>query len=80
MRKHPVLACLLNLILVGTGYMYVGQIGKGVLILLLGLVFGIVGLGILIIPLSIWAMYDVYRIARMMNRSWKKTMQRATSG
>ena len=60
MRKDPILASLLNLLLVGTGHMYVGQLGKGILILALGIVFWMVSFGIANIPLVLWAIYDVY--------------------
>ena len=68
MHKDPILASLLNLLLVGTGHMYVGQLAKGVLILALGIVFWMVSYGILNIPLVIWAMYDVYGIAKKLDR------------
>ena len=67
MRKDPILASLLNLLLVGTGYMYLGQLTKGILILALGIVFWMVSFGILNIPLILWAMYDVYRAAKKSN-------------
>lgn len=78
MRKLPVFACLLNLVLVGVGYMYLGQFGKGALILLIAVALGMLGLGILIIPLTIWAMYDAYQVAKKLNRFLKKGMQRTT--
>lgn len=71
MRKDPILASLLNLLLVGTGHMYVGQLGKGILILVLGILFWMVSFGILNIPLVLWAMYDVYGAAKNSNRPAK---------
>ncbi len=68
MHKDPILASLLNLLLVGTGHMYVGQLGKGILILALGIVFWTVSLGIANIPLVLWAMYDVYGTAKKLNQ------------
>jgi len=68
MRKDPILASLLNLLLVGTGHMYVGQLGKGILLLVLGIVFWMVSFGIANIPLVLWAMYDVYGTAKNLNR------------
>ena len=68
MRKDPILACLLNLLLVGTGHIYVGQLCKGILILALGIVFWMVGLGLANIPLVIWAMYDVYGAAKKLSQ------------
>jgi len=63
-RKDPILASLLNLLLVGTGHIYVGQLGKGILVLALGIVFWMVSFGILNVPLVLWAMYDVYGTAK----------------
>ena len=68
MQKDPILASLLNLLLVGTGHMYVGQLGKGILILALGIAFWMVSFGILNIPLVLWAMYDVYGTAKKLNQ------------
>ena len=68
MQKDPILASLLNLLLVGTGHMYVGKLTKGILVLALGIVFWMVSFGILNIPLVLWAMYDVYGTAKKMNR------------
>ena len=42
MRKDPTLASLLNLFLLGTGHMYLGQIAKGVLILAVGVALGMI--------------------------------------
>ncbi len=71
MRKDPTLACLLNLLLLGTGHMYLGHIAKGVLILAVG-----VALGMIVWPATVlvvvWAMYDAYKTAKKMNRAVKK--------
>ena len=68
MRKDPTLACLLNLLLLGTGHIYLGQVTKGLLILAVG-----VALGMIVWPatvlVAIWAMYDAYKIAKKMNRA-----------
>ena len=69
MRKDPTLACLLNLLLVGTGHVYLGQIGKGILIFALAIAFLMFSLGIANIPLIIWAMFDAYSIGKKMNQS-----------
>ncbi len=67
MRKDPTLACLLNLLLLGTGHIYLGQIAKGLLILAVG-----VALGMIVWPatilVAIWAMYDAYKTAKKMNQ------------
>ena len=71
MRKDPILASLLNLLLVGTGHIYVGQLCKGILVLALGIVFWMVSFGILNVPLVLWAMYDAYSAAKKMDRPEK---------
>jgi TM2 domain-containing membrane protein YozV len=71
MRKDPTLACLLNLLLLGIGHMYLGQVVKGLLILVVG-----VALGMIVWPATIlvvvWAMYDAYKTAKKMNHAVKK--------
>ena len=71
MRKDPTLACLLNLLLLGTGHMYLGQIAKGLLILAVG-----VALGMIVWPATIlvvvWAMYDAYKTAKKMDHAVRK--------
>ncbi|NQT03214.1 MAG: hypothetical protein HQ580_14395 [Planctomycetes bacterium] len=66
--KDPTLACLLNLLLLGSGHMYLGKIAKGILILVLG-----VGTGMVVWPVSvliiIWAMYDAYKNAKKVNQA-----------
>ncbi len=74
MRKDPALACLLNLLLVGTGHMYLGQVAKGIVIMALGVVLGVPTMGILAVPLVIWAMYDAHRIAKKMNQAETKPL------
>ena len=79
MRKDPILACLLNLIVVGTGHMYLGRLGKGLVILAMGIVLlmltGWIGPAIL----CAWAMFDAYSTAKKMNGSRKKTMPDSTT-
>ena len=77
MRKDPILACLLNLLLLGTGHIYLGQTGKGVLILAIGIVLGMF-VWIAAVPLIIWAMYDAYKTAQKMNQSVRKTLAERT--
>ena len=63
MSKDPTLACLLNLLLLGTGHIYLGQVTKGLLILAVG-----VALGLIVWPatvlVAVWAMYDAYKTAK----------------
>ena len=78
MRKDPTLACLLNLLLVGSGHMYLKQVTKGLIILAIGVALGLTTWGIAIIPLVIWAMYDAYKTANKMNRSVRKPLPETT--
>ena len=72
MRKDPILACLLNLLLVGTGHIYLGQIWKGVIIFAIGIVLAMF-IPIVAVPLVIWAMFDAYSTAKKMDQPEKKT-------
>lgn len=72
MRKDPMLACLLNLLLVGTGHIYLGQTGKGLLILAIGILLWMF-IWPAAIPLVIWAMFDAYNTAKKMNQTVSKT-------
>lgn len=73
MRKDPILACLLNLLLLGAGHMYLGHTAKGVLMLAVG-----IAVGMIVWPatalVTIWAMYDAYKIAKKMNQSMRKNL------
>lgn len=66
--KEPVLACLLNLLLLGAGYMYLGQVGKGFLWLFIGFVTALITLGIGGFVVLAWVMYDSYQLADKMNK------------
>jgi TM2 domain-containing membrane protein YozV len=77
MSKDPTLACLLNLLLLGTGHMYLGQVAKGLLILALGLAVGMVVWPATAL-VAVWAMYDAYKTAKKMNRSSKTTVAEKT--
>ncbi len=78
MHKDPTLACLLNLLLLGTGHMYLGQVAKGLLILVVGIV-----LGMIVWPatalVAIWAMYDAYKTAQKMNQAARKRVAEKTT-
>ncbi|MHC4126277.1 MAG: hypothetical protein ACYSRR_07480 [Planctomycetota bacterium] len=68
MRKDPALASLLNLLLIGTGHMYLGQVTKGLLILAVGIALGMIVWPATIL-VAVWAMYDAYKAAQKMNRA-----------
>jgi len=73
MRKDPTLACLLNLLLLGTGHIYLGQVGKGLLILAVGIALGMI-LWPATILVAVWAMFDAYNTAKKMNQSLRKNV------
>ncbi len=77
MRKDPTLACLLNLLLLGTGHVYLGQIAKGVLILAVGVALGMIAWPATVL-VAVWAMYDAYKTAKKMNQVWRKTLAERT--
>jgi TM2 domain-containing membrane protein YozV len=68
MRKDPVLASLLNLLLLGTGHMYLGQVAKGLLILAVGIALGMIVWPATIL-VAVWAIYDAYKTAQKINRA-----------
>jgi TM2 domain-containing membrane protein YozV len=78
MRKDPTLACLLNLLLLGTGHMYLGQVAKGLLIMAVG-----IALGMIVWPatalVAIWAMYDAYKTAKKINQAARKRVAEKTT-
>lgn len=67
--KNPTTACLLNLLLLGAGYFYLGRAGKGIGLLLLAIVFGLLTYGVGTLCILIYAMVDCYSTAEKMNRS-----------
>ncbi len=77
MRKDPTLACLLNLLLLGTGHMYLGQVTKGLLILAVGVALGMIAWPATAL-VAIWAMYDAYKTAKKMNLARRKTLAEGT--
>ncbi len=67
-EKNPVLAAILSLVIVGVGQIYNGQIVKGIILLVVTVIFGLTGIG-LIISFIIWvfAIYDAYNTAQRIN-------------
>lgn len=62
--KSAVTACLLSLVLVGLGQMYLGQAAKGLLMLLGAVVIGAVTLGVATVLIWIIAAVDAYKIGK----------------
>jgi TM2 domain-containing membrane protein YozV len=75
--KNPGIAAVLSFLFVGLGQIYNGQIGKGVLFIILGVVC--IGLAFFIIGLIagpilwIYSIYDAYKTADKINRGLVKT-------
>ena len=72
MRKDPILACLLNLLLLGIGHMYLGQVAKGLLILAVGIALGMFAWPATAV-VAVWAMYDAYKIAKEMGQPVRRS-------
>jgi TM2 domain-containing membrane protein YozV len=76
-HKNEGLAAILSFIFVGLGQIYNGQIGKGLLFLIIGIIFAaliIILIGIpLYIILWIYNIYDAYNTAKKINAGLIKT-------
>lgn len=66
--KEPMAACLFNLLLLGAGYFYLGQVKKGFLWLLIGFIAALATWGIGGFIVLGWVMYDSYQMAEKMNK------------
>lgn len=81
------LAGLVGVLFMGVGQMYVGRIGRGIVILLSGILTGIlffvamvgaffsigIALGIVRLSLWIWQMYDALKLTRLYNDALQST-------
>ena len=76
-RKNPGLAAVLSFFIPGLGQIYNGQIGKGILVIILSIVFSamvIFLIGFILAPaIWIWAMYDAYSTAKKINEGTIRT-------
>lgn len=70
-KKSSGIAVLLSFLIPGLGQIYNGQIGKGVLFILLVIVFGILSIVLIGIPLLlilwVYGMYNAYKTAEATN-------------
>lgn len=70
-KKNPGIAAVLSVVFVGLGQIYNGQIGKGILFIILGIVFLaliIVLVGFILAPVFwIYNIYDAYSTAKKIN-------------
>jgi TM2 domain-containing membrane protein YozV len=76
--KNAGLAAVLAFLWAGLGHIYLGMIGKGILYMILYIVFWIIGILTiigLIIPLVfwIWQIYDAYKLANQYNSAVQQT-------
>ena len=72
--RNPILAAILSLIVAGLGQIYNGQIGKGVLFILIQLINGaltavLIG-WVLLRIVGLWAMIDAYTTAKRNNERY----------
>lgn len=76
-KKNEGLAAILSFLFLGLGQIYNGQIGKGILFIILGVVFVLMFLVLIGIPLYVifWVynIYDAYNTAKQINAGYIKT-------
>jgi TM2 domain-containing membrane protein YozV len=72
--RNPIVAAILSLIVAGLGQIYNGQIGKGVIFIIIQLINGAltaVLIGWILLPIvGLWAMIDAYMIAKRNNERY----------
>lgn len=74
-RKDPILTCLLNLIFPGAGYMYLGQLTKGLIWFLIAVAAWYLTRALGMAAVYFWVMYDSTRQAVLMNKSDQLTQK-----
>jgi len=70
-KKNPAAACLLNMLFPGIGYFYLNNVKKGITIMLVTIVLGVISYsayGLLMLAMLFYAMIDCYQTAERMNR------------
>ena len=72
--RNPILAAILSLIVAGLGQIYNGQIGKGVIFIIIQLINGaltavLIG-WVLLQIVGLWAMIDAYTTAKRNNERY----------
>ena len=72
--RNPILAAILSLLVAGLGQIYNGQIGKGVIFIVIQLINGAltaVLIGWFLLPIvGLWAMIDAYMTAKRNNERY----------
>ncbi len=80
MFKQPGIAAVLSFFWTGVGQIYNGQILKGILLIILQGINGLlmfVGIGFITYPIVwIWGMFDAYKTAERMNYNQNQYKQR----
>lgn len=69
-EKDTGIAAVLSLIIPGLGQMYIGKVGRGVLILIVTIILSMVLIGLII---WIWNIFDAYNLAKKYNESLRAT-------
>jgi TM2 domain-containing membrane protein YozV len=73
MQKNPGVAAVLSFFFTGLGQIYNGQIGKGILFIILQIISIVLmfsGIGFITFPIIwIWGMVDAYKTAEKINAS-----------
>jgi len=67
-KKEPILAAILSLVIPGVGQMYVGNVKKGVIFLILAMVLYFIFWPIGLI-FALYAIYDAYKMATIYNET-----------
>ena len=72
--RNPILAAILSVIVAGLGQIYNGQIGKGIIFIILQLINGaltVVLIGWFLMPIvGLWATVDAYLVAKRNNEGY----------
>jgi TM2 domain-containing membrane protein YozV len=68
--KSPGLAVILSLVIIGTGQFYNGDIGKGIVMLLMAIILVPITAGVLWLPIAIWSAVDAYSSAKNPAKRW----------
>jgi TM2 domain-containing membrane protein YozV len=68
--KNPIIAVVLSLVLAGVGQFYNGDIKKGLVMLIVGIVLFIPTSGVAYVAVAIWSALDAYKVASGKSPLW----------
>jgi TM2 domain-containing membrane protein YozV len=75
-KKNEGLAAILSFLFIGLGQIYNGEVGKGILMLIMGVFFAVLIFVLIGIPLYlilwVYGIYDAYNTAKQINAGTKK--------